>query len=457
MKICVYVILLLSSPLSGGVNKDMSKFFKTLGTATNITEGGAYKDQSAGYYTGGSIYARNTVHDAQLASVRLPGYRAGCGGIDMHLGAFSFISGQEMLQALKAVGSSMASYGLMIALETMSPMVKNIISELQHLAQMVNQSNINSCEVAATALGSVLPKSDAANRHLCTMVGTDKKYGMFSDYASARQGCGSGGRTDEALSRGSEDPRFKKMLGSEFNLAWKAIQENAFLRKDSHLSEFFMSISGTIVSQKKGDDFQVRSKPSLADKQSLLSALLYGGEARVYTCNDSNGDKCLNVESTRLKIKPEDGFVAKVRDILVSIQNKIYEDTPLSDKEKAFLNSTRLPFYKIINVATAYRRGAAPIDITDYAELGAVDVLFQYLSEIIDVINESAAHIKAAQIDDGHISKFQKGLNEARKRVVERRMSTFKQVEQVTSVIRKTELIERMLASKLSAISSDGL
>jgi conjugative transfer pilus assembly protein TraH len=219
-----------------------------------------------------------------------------------------------------------------------------------------------------------------------------------------------------------------------------------------------MTISGTIVSTKNRDEgYDIKSKPSLADKNSLLTALLYGGRAKVYHCADSSGSRCLNVTHTDITIAPEHAFVTKVKGILTSIQNKIYEDQPLDKKEISFLNSTRLPFYKIINVSTAQRRGEAAIDITDYSELGAVDVLFQYLSEILDVIHESATHLKSVQVDDTQIRKFLEGLNLARSRVVERRMGTFQQVEQISSVIRKTEMIEKMIAAKLGALNSEGM
>jgi conjugative transfer pilus assembly protein TraH len=60
------------------------------------------------------------------------------------------------------------------------------------------------------------------------MIGTDSQYGSFSDYAAARQGCGAGGQRDGIIAGAANDQRFKNMLGTEFNLAWQAIQEMAF-------------------------------------------------------------------------------------------------------------------------------------------------------------------------------------------------------------------------------------
>ncbi len=423
-----------------------------------MSRAGSYEDQTAGYYTGGNLFARNQVHSSQLATIQLPDYRMGCGGIDMFMGAFSHISSAQLIEALKAIGSNMGSYALLLAIETMSPQVKNILTELNDLVQKINQSNINSCELAATTLGAVWPQSEVSKRHLCKMIGTDKKYGGFSDYSAARQGCGAGNKLEHVITAGESDPRFKSMLGTEFNLAWKALQENAFLRSDAKLAEFFMSLSGTIISKKEDNGtYSIRAKASLADRDSLLSALLHGGEVTIYRCADSHGTKCLDLRENTLRIDVQNSLLERVKTMLVSIQNKIYEDSPLSKEEIAFLNSTRLPFYKIINVSTAYRRGGSPVDIIDYAELGAVDILFHYLSEILDVINESVDHIRLSQVDDAEINRFQKSLNLSRQRVIERRMGSFKQIEQVINIVRKTELLERNLMNKVGTITSEGL
>ncbi|MBT4879502.1 MAG: conjugal transfer protein TraH [Alphaproteobacteria bacterium] len=442
---------LISSSSSADVTGDLSNFFNKLGSSSNISRAGAYEDQTAGYYTGGNLFLRNQIHTSQLGTIQLPDYKAGCGGIDMFMGAFSHLSSERLLEALKSIGSNMASYALLLAIETMSPQVKNIMTELNDLVQKINQSNINSCEIAATTLGSVWPKSNEAQGHLCKMIGTEGKYGGFSDYAAARQGCGASGKRDSVIGSASEDPRFKSMLGVDFNLAWKAIQENAFLQSDKKLAEFFMSVSGTIISK----NHTLQTKVSLADKDSFLSALLHGGEVRVYTCVDA--DKCLDLRERVMSIEHDESLLEKVRKILLSIQNKIYEDEALSLPEIAFLNSTRLPFYKIINVSTAYRRGASPVDIMDYAELGAIDIIFQYLSEIIDVINESTDHIRLVQVDDVQLNRFQKSLNEARKRIIDRRTGSFQEIEKIISIVRKTELLEKNIMSQVGALSEEGI
>lgn len=442
----LFVMWISLSSAQADVSSNLTSFFNALGGSANITRPGAYQDQRGGYYTGGRLFARNTVQRANLLSIQLPDYRAGCGGIDGILGSLSFLGTDKLVEMLQAVGSNMAAYGLLLAVETVSPQAKNIITELSDWAQRLNQMNMNSCAIAATALGSVLPRSEKAKEHLCTVIGTDRQYGVFSDYAAARQGCGAEGKRDGVLSSVEQDPRYQKILGAEFNVAWKALQENGFLKADSQLAEFFLSLSGTIIVRTKSGIQEVLHKPPLIDKDEMITALLYGGDMRTYACQDK--DKCLTLSEKQVTIPEEVGLVNRVRTLLHEIQNKIQLDQPLEAAEIGFLNATRLPFYKILNVMTAYKRGEAPLDVGDYAALGAIDSLFHYLREVLDLMNDSIAHLEQVQVDPTHIHDFQRSLFQARQRVMQRRAASHKEVEQHLAILKKTQMIERMLLAK---------
>ena len=96
------------------------------------------------------------------------------------------------------------------------------------------------------------------------------------------------------------------------------------------------------------------------------------------------------------------------------------------------------------------------MDVLDYAEIGAVDLLFQYLSEILDVVQESVDHLKLSQVDDAQVSRFQKSLSDTRARITSRKLSSFKQIEQVAAIVSKTELLEKSLFAKVSAMTRAG-
>jgi len=436
-----------------GIGGDLTQFFSSMGGASNVNRGGTYKDQSAGYYTGGSLFSRNQIRTVQPMTVQMPGFRAGCGGIDLFTGGFSHIRSAELISAIRNIGASMGSYAFMLAIQTVSPQIYNILNELNALANKINQTNINSCEAAATMVGGLWPKSDMASKHLCTAMGSN--LGAVSDWASARQGCGAEGRREEILRGKRGEERYKNMLVGEFNLAWKAIQKNDFLMADRDLAEFFLSLSGTIISRKSGEDFEVTTLPSLADREELLTALLHGGNAKIYRCESDAENRCLNPRLTEMTVGEADALRQKVSYVLETMVGKIYDDTAPTEAEKAFLNSTRLPVYKILNVSTAYRKGQAPLDIHQYADLIALDILYQYISEVLDVVSDGVTQLKAVQVDDSHIKRLQGGLALARERITERRNSAFHHMDTILSFIQKTQLIERQIQSQLGNVANE--
>lgn len=136
-----YLLILISSPVHAGMKENLEKSFQTLGMANNVTTGGGYQDQTGGFYTGGSVFARSRVNNAELFSLQLPHYRAGCGGIDIFAGGFSYINAREFLQLLRNIGSNAQRYAFNLALATVTPQIKSVLDDLAaKVQQMTNQS-----------------------------------------------------------------------------------------------------------------------------------------------------------------------------------------------------------------------------------------------------------------------------------------------------------------------------
>lgn len=252
-------LLLLSSPLSAGMQDNLEKAFKALGMANNITEGGGYQDQTGGFYTGGRVFARSRVNNVDLLSLQLPHYRAGCGGIDIFFGGLSYVQLDQFVELLRKIGSNATGYAFNLALATVTPQIKSVLDDLLAKVQKMTNQSINSCEAAATLVGGVWPQSEASSQLLCNAMSKD--LAKASDWAQGRQMCGSEGKREAINNKKNNLPGFKDMLGDEFNIAWKAIQKNSFLSKDVQLAEFFMTISGTIVSRRVSNEIQVKVLP----------------------------------------------------------------------------------------------------------------------------------------------------------------------------------------------------
>lgn len=275
--------------------------------------------------------------------------------------------------------------------------------------------------------------------------------GQFSDWAAARQGCGAKGDRDRVLSRREASP-YKDMFVGSFNLVWKALQPNAFLSRDKQLAQLFMTLVGSLIVQKKGEGYEVMTLPSQADREDVLGSLMQGGKTPMYECHDED---CLQPTLKELNFPETHALLKKTHWVLESLMNKIYDDTEPTQEEKDFLNSTRLPVYKMLNVTTAYRRGYAPVDVHQYADLIALDILYRYVLEVMDIVHDSVVQWRAVQVDEEHINRFLQQLHQARERITQRRQSAYQQMDTTLSFIQATQLIEKQLHTMMGSVANE--
>ena len=107
----------------------MESFWR--GAAVNTTGPTAFDGQASGHWTLGNLYLRAPVRSESVATVSLPSYRAGCGGIDAFAGAFSFIDSDQMIAFARAVAQNAAGFAFELALETISPVIAETMSKLR--------------------------------------------------------------------------------------------------------------------------------------------------------------------------------------------------------------------------------------------------------------------------------------------------------------------------------------
>lgn len=453
-KIVCYGVFLIGNFFSflacAGINQDLNDYFNKLGFSSNITSASAYHGQSAGYYSGGSVFTRNAVRDVQIIQVDLPSYRSGCGGIDLYAGGFSFINSDQLVSTLKNILNNAAAYSFTLAMETVTPEIANVMKYWYDIANVVNQSNVNSCEAAETLVGGLWPKNRAAQARICEDVGTGT--GLFTDWAAARQGCGTGGKFTESMSRGKQNPHYKNMIIDSGNIVWKATQQIGFLKSDPELAELFMSLSGTVVLYKNGsgDNANIvhQQYPAIVENNDILTALLYGSKAKIYQCDTTDPDGCLHPKAVEMTISQDNAFSARVAKILTNIVNKIYDDKPLNDEEIGLLQSTSLPIYKMLNVTASFQKDKAVIDVAGYADVVATDILFQYLHESLNIVRNA---IKTLPYPDEILAELTPSLEREMAELRKKQGSAYQQLAQYTQIIEQTQVLERMLAADFSS------
>ena len=424
------------------MQKELNDFFERFGSQSNLSASGVYEGQKAGYMTGGGLTIRNQVMHNRPLTVNVPKFDAGCGGIDLYAGGFSFINSDQLVSTLKSVGSSSIGYAFLLGLETVSPQVANSIKNLQTWANNINSMNINSCEMAAGLVGSVWPQNTQASQHVCKNLGGQQ--GLFDDYLKARHNCGqdSGREHFKEWMQGKEE--YNDVLFEGYNLAWRVIQKQPYLSRDQELAELIMSLLGTIIVGKDGRARVVKSK---IEDESFLKTLMDGGELSIYSCGE--GEDCLALSDRKMYLPQEKSWTGRVQKLLLSIQSKILKDMELSEDEKALLMKSSLPIYKVINVLTAYKHGTCPIDLYQISDIVALDLLTQFLKESILLIREGCFQLKQAQMFAEQLNSYIVQLDrvEGTALAYEKRASRF--MEQELQLIQKIVLLEEQIAAEL--------
>ena len=388
-------------------NSDLNSFFSGIGFQAHGNQPSTYESQAAGYATFGSIYARNRVRDIQIMHIDVPGFRSGCGGIDLFAGGFSFIKASQLVKFMQSILSSGAGYALNLALEVELPEIAHAMQYMQELANKINSGNFNSCEMAEDLVGGAWPKSRAAQQQVCQDIGSHDS--AFSDWAASRQGCSTGGKVDTQLDKAKADPRYNYRVYKNTNIIWdKVIERNQFLSSDEKLGELYMTISGTVVFDKTG---AITPYPSRITDSRFIKALLYGGKLPTYVCKDS-GKTCLDVDfsaNTYQNINPSDSLVSQVKKLLNDIYSKLKNDEKLTDEEMGMISITQSPVFNVISVNAMSGIGIQGLDT--FAEMVAADLLADYLSQALDIVQTS---LSGTQLDQNNIQQLFKSIQQAR-------------------------------------------
>ena len=439
--------LFAAAPANADVLSEMNRFWQ--GAAVNVTGPTAFNGQASGHWTLGNLYLRAPVRSEQVATVNLPSFRAGCGGIDAFAGAFSFINSDQLIAFGRAVAQNAAGFAFELALETISPVIAETMAKLRALAQWVNGQNLNSCETAQALVGALWSKNDRASSAICAAIGTSQ--GIFSDYAAAKHGCGADGKRNSTLA--SASGAMADQVPVNVNYAWKAIRASSFLSGDTQLAEFAMAVTGTLIVTAPTSDGdtsgpRVRILEPLALDRRVTEVLMEGGGSLpVYRCDTP--DRCLNPTLASVSIPADRGFRARVAELLRDLVDAVRNDTAPPPPALGLVNLTTLPVYRVANAAAAYRGAVVDQEMDVLAEAVALDVMQVWLSDLHRTVEERAGTLDIA--DGEQLQRWREGLRSNRIALARHRNEGLARFNTALAVVEKLRLIETELAGALSA------
>lgn len=395
---------LFSGAAAADVNSDMNKFFNKLGFDSNVTGAAAWQGQAAGYATGGNIFLRNQVKQLQIVSFTPPSLNAGCGGIDAYLGSFSYLNSEQLTQFVQQLMTNAAGYLFDLALQTTVPELKQAKDFLQKMASDINSTNISSCQAAQGIIGGLWPKNTVQSQKICQDIGGESN--LFADWAASRQGCTVGGKMDSTFERGSD--KMKEQVMRNKNLMWEVLKKNNMLDGNNELKELVMNLTGTIIFGPTNGD--VKFIPAKANRQDVIKALMYGGQIEISGCV-SAGD-CLEIRTKTITVSQKNALNEMVKTNIKGIQGKLQSDTPLSDGEKGFIQSTSVPILRyLVDPMMLNIKSSVLPTLSDYI---AYDILFQYLQELVD---QARVQMNSKNFPEEQMKSLRENISEANRQL----------------------------------------
>jgi len=270
LKLIIVTFLIASSPgASAGIMADLNTMFMSNSTApTTIST-----QDRVGVF-GGSFIMRTPIQSANVVSFDPPRLDAGCGGVDLYLGSFTFINSQQLVTLFRQVAANAVGLAFKAAIDAISPSLGKLLTEFQTLLQKMNNLAKNSCNMAHLL-------TDGADKELASAIGGDA---MTNNVVNQQI-------SDWTAGLGSYLANPNSLINQGAHLNPKAGNGNAKVLVASGAS----TILGTVGLTNADGSTDNSSDPTSLNNRVLLSLL--GFEINAVTCEIDNQSSTANTSS----------------------------------------------------------------------------------------------------------------------------------------------------------------
>lgn len=440
------VLMLTTAPVAADIKGDMLDFWDRTGGGANFTGATAYEGQRAGIISGGSAFIRTQPRNTQIASLQLPSFRAGCGGIDVFGGAFSYVTADEMVATLEAIMAQSAAYFFKAALHSLTPMLGEIAGQLEEIQQFANDANIDSCETAQLIGQGMFDQVSSVATQSCKIFLSMS--GGAADRLAAAKDCGAGGRTSQVLNA-LPDGSLKDSIGVDTNLVWSVIQKDAFLGDAGNelIAELFMTMTGTVIVPPRADDDsdgEIRVIPPIAWSANTVDAFISGGDLEVLRCDTSA--ECLNPTRQTVTIDADDAFGRLVADHLIAINDGFASDDALAADTVAVIQQTGQPLMEAIKTARQVDPTVAEAHINAIADFVALELALSYINMGVTAIS---ALLEANSASLELFDEFQSSVRDTQAEFLQQRLAAYGAAEIAYAHLKNLN-VTRAYASEIS-------
>lgn len=430
-------------------------YFDATQAMSNVTEAGVREAGAVSTVTGGGFVYRTPRTDFVPFSVTPPSLKAGCGGIDLFLGAFSIPSREEFVSFLKSVGTALPGLAFQLALQTMAPDLNEQVGRYADLIRSYTNRYTDSCEAARALLDNT-----GATEHLTRVVEGAKNAlrsdGSVADQSEADRRVRDNGEKAIAASPIRKDSGGNVVDAPEINLTWALLSGGKLGAADFDsvsLRETMMTLLGTTIFTKEGKGENAVLVAREIAGVDLLPVLFNetGKDASLVKLTCDEAKRCLSPER---KPMYDTDLVAELKEAadhyLTALKSR--DASLVTDEEMLFLASvSSVPLLRILNLASVARYEGLAADIVNtYVEAAAYEALVGALealtSDIRRVMGSSSATTLSAE-HAKHVKALVLRISDVEESLALRRDKVVQAMNRAAAFVTQLEHIERSLKS----------
>lgn len=148
------LLVLLALPPCTSQAGFLQEFYDDASLQSSYTAPGLYASASMDTVTGGRFILKANREDFQPYYFQGPELKAGCGGIDVFLGAFSIPSKDEFVSFVRSIGTALPGLAFHAALQSLAPDLNEQISQFRDMLMRYANMLGDSCQVAENIMNA---------------------------------------------------------------------------------------------------------------------------------------------------------------------------------------------------------------------------------------------------------------------------------------------------------------
>ena len=241
---------------NAGLKEAMNKMFVSASTDPQ-----AINTQRLNGIYGGSMNLRPMSAGINIVQFAPPRIDAGCGGIDIFFGSFSFINSAQFEQLIRSIAANAVGFAIKAAIDKMCNPCGKLISELEAAMRELNSMAKNTCAIAYSMLPwgqdartNLAERSRRIGTHLKNSVGavSDFMKGLNNELGESPNESATGSGSGASSSAAAAVAQNNELNG---NLVWRAAKETlnrggntlrAFMT-EQEVIEIIMGLYGTAI------------------------------------------------------------------------------------------------------------------------------------------------------------------------------------------------------------------